>query len=41
MQAAFNYDLTLAQLLEAAGISDEFTSYIRRADARRIAFEQK
>ena len=41
MQAAFNYDLTLAQLLEAAGISDEFTSYIRRADARRIAYEQK
>lgn len=39
MQAAFNYDLTLAQLLEAAGISDEFTAYIRRADARRIGFE--
>ncbi len=41
MQAAFNYDLTLAQLLEAAGISDEFTTYIRRPDARRIAFEQR
>lgn len=39
MQAAFNYDLVLAQLLEAAGISEEFPSYVRRADARQIAFE--
>lgn len=39
MQAAFNYDLVLAQLLETAGISEEFLSYVRRADARQIAFE--
>lgn len=39
MQAAFNFDLALARLLEAAGISDEYASYIRRDDARRIAFE--
>ncbi len=39
MQAAFQYDVLLAQLLEAAGISDEFLDYMRRADARPIAFE--
>lgn len=39
LQAAYNYDLLLARLLEAAGISDEFTVYVRRPDARRISFE--
>lgn len=39
MQAAFRYDLLLAQLLEAAGLSDQFAAYVRRADARQIAFE--
>ena len=41
LQAAYNFDLTLAQLLEAAGISDEFPAYARRMDARVILFDQK
>ena len=41
LQAAYNYDLLLAQLLEAAGISDEFSAYARRADARPILFDKK
>ena len=40
IQAAYQYDVLLAQLLEAAGISDEFTAYMRRSDARRIAFDK-
>ena len=40
IEAAYRYDVSLAQLLEAAGISDEFTAYMRRQDARRIAFEK-
>ena len=39
IEAAYRYDVSLAQLLEAAGISDEFTAYMRRQDARRITFE--
>lgn len=38
LQAAYNYDLLLAQLLEAAGISDEFPAYARRNDALAIHF---
>ncbi|MBS4765890.1 TolC family protein [Alistipes sp. kh20] len=38
LQAAYNYDLLLAQLLEAAGISDEFPAYARRNDAQAIHF---
>ncbi|MEG2612223.1 MAG: TolC family protein, partial [Alistipes sp.] len=30
MQAAYNYDVLLAQLLETAGISEEFRTYVRR-----------
>ena len=41
LQAAYNYDRLLAQLLEAAGVSDEFTAYARRSDARQILFDQK
>ncbi len=41
LQAAFHYDLALAQLLETAGISDEFTAYARRQDARAIVFDKK
>lgn len=41
IQAAYNFDLLLAQLLEAAGVSDEFTAYARRADARPILFDKK
>ena len=41
LQAAYNYDLLLARLLEAAGISDEFSAYARRADARPILFDKK
>ena len=40
IEAAYRYDVSLAQLLEAAGISDEFTAYMRRQDARRISFEK-
>lgn len=40
LQAAYRFDLLLAQLLEAAGISDEFASYARREDARRILFDK-
>ena len=40
IEAAYRYDVTLAQLLEAAGVSDEFTAYMRRQDARRITFEK-
>lgn len=38
LQAAYNYDLMLARLLEASGISDEFASYIHRPDARQVLF---
>ena len=41
LQAAYNYDLLLARLLEAAGISDEFPAYSRRSDARVILFDEK
>ena len=41
LQAAYNFDLTLARLLEAAGISEEFPAYARRMDARAILFDQK
>ncbi|MEG1405233.1 MAG: TolC family protein, partial [Alistipes sp.] len=41
MQAAYNYDLLLAQLLEAAGISDEFLAYTRRIDAQQITFDKE
>ena len=40
IEAAYRYDVSLAQLLAAAGISDEFTAYMRRQDARRITFEK-
>lgn len=39
IQAAYYYDLMLAKLLEASGISNEFTAYCRRPDARPILFE--
>ncbi|MDE7305304.1 MAG: TolC family protein [Alistipes sp.] len=41
LQAAFNYDKLLAQLLEAAGLSEEFPAYARRDDARPILFDKK
>ncbi len=41
LQAAYNYDLLLAQLLEASGISDEFPAYARRNDAQPIHFDKK
>lgn len=40
LQAAFYYDLMLARLLEAAGISDTFPNYAKRATAMPIVFEQ-
>lgn len=39
MQAAYQYDLLLARLLEAAGLSDDFPLYLRRSDARPVTFE--
>lgn len=39
IQMAFSYDVALARLLEAAGVSDEFTSYARRIDTRQITFD--
>ena len=41
LQAAYNFDLLLAQLLEAAGISDEFPAYARRNDAQPVFFDKK
>ena len=41
LQAAYNYDLLLAQLLEAAGISDEFPAYARRNDAQAIHYDKR
>lgn len=41
LQAAYNFDLGLARLLEAAGISDEFSAYARRTDARAIHFDKR
>ena len=40
MQAAYNYDVALAKLLEAAGVSDEFTEYMRRSNARRVTYNE-
>lgn len=40
IEVAYRYDVLLAQLLEAAGVSDEFTAYMRRQDTRRITFEK-
>lgn len=41
LQTAYNFDLALARLLEAAGISDEYTAYLRRPDARPVYFDKK
>jgi outer membrane protein TolC len=41
IEAAYRYDVSLAQLLEAAGIS-EFISYLlHRTDARPIHFDKE
>lgn len=40
MQAAYNYDVALAKLLEASGVSDEFTEYMHRSNARRITYNE-
>jgi len=40
MQAAYNYDVALAKLLEASGVSDEFVNYMRRSNARQISFAE-
>lgn len=39
MQAAFNYDVALARLLEAAGISDSFSAYASGASSKQIRYE--
>ncbi len=38
MQAAYNFDLSLARLMEAAGISGQFLTYAARSDARTINY---
>ena len=40
LQAAYYYDLMLARLLEAAGISESFTDYAQRSAARPVRFEE-
>lgn len=40
LQAAYDYDLALARLLETVGISDEFFSYMHRSNASSILFNQ-
>ncbi len=39
LQAAYYYDLMLARLLEAAGISEAFSDYAKRSAAMPIRFE--
>lgn len=41
MQAAYNYDVALARLLENAGVSDEFPEYMRRSNVKTVTFENK
>lgn len=41
MQAAYNFDLYLAKLLEAAGVSDRFLDYSRSTNARRITYNKQ
>lgn len=40
IQTAYQYDVMLAQLLEAVGISGDFTEYMRRSDTRHISFDK-
>lgn len=40
LQAAYRYDVLLAQLLEAAGMSSAFPEYARRSDAEPIVFNR-
>lgn len=39
IQAAYYYDLMLARLLEAAGVSDQFISYAQSSVAKAVKFE--
>ncbi len=41
LEAAYRFDLALARLLEAAGLSGDFISYAGRGDARRVIFDKK
>ena len=41
IEAAYTYDVTLAQLLEAAGISEHYLDYCNSADTRQIKFDTK
>lgn len=38
LETAYRFDMALARLLEAAGVSSEFANYINRTDARAITF---
>lgn len=38
LETAYRFDMALARLLEAAGVSGEFANYINRTDARAIIF---
>ncbi len=41
LEAAYRFDLALARLLEAAGLSRDFTAYATRSDSRAILFDKK
>lgn len=41
LQTAYDFDKSLAQLLEAAGMSAQFAACARRADARAVYFDKK
>lgn len=40
MQAAYNFDVALARLLEAAGVSGQFADYMHRPDIRFVSFNE-
>lgn len=40
MQAAYNYDVALAKLLENAGVSEEFATYMHSDGAKTVTYEK-
>lgn len=40
MQAAYNYDVALAKLLEAAGVSCDYAGYMYRDNARQVGYDE-
>jgi hypothetical protein len=39
LQAMYGYDVSLSKLLYYAGITDQFTEYMRRVDAKTEKFD--